>query len=121
MDAFLLLAVAETESAFDPRARGPSGGIGLLQLRLPTARAVAERHDVPLRGAAALQDVATNVALGAAYLSELHDRYASWEIALTAYNVGPTGLARLLRQGQNGSSPYARRILARWREIEAGL
>lgn len=119
VDALLLLAIAEKESSLDPTARGPAGGVGLLQVRAATAEAVAEELGLVWRGEESLVDPATNVALGAGYLAQMQDDFGTWEAALAAYNLGPARLRDLLREGKPATSPYAREVLARFREFEA--
>lgn len=86
------------ESWYNPRAVSWVGAAGLWQFMAPTARGMGlkvdrlidERRD-PYR--------ATPMAL--AYLSELHDRFGSWFLALAAYNGGPGRMERILR-GRGG-------------------
>ncbi len=76
----MLVAVAQVESRLKPNARSTNDARGLLQV-------------LPATGAALKLDVdrpATNVLAGARYLRELLDRYARTDLALAAYNVGPT-------------------------------
>jgi soluble lytic murein transglycosylase-like protein len=119
VDAFLLLAMAEQESGLDPAARGPAGGVGLLQVRAATAEATAEELGLPWSGEESLLDPATNVAPGAAYLAEMKRDFGTWEAALAAYNLGPARLRDLVQEGKPATSPYAREILARKREFDA--
>jgi hypothetical protein len=121
VDAFLLLAMAERESQLDPTARGPAGGIGLLQVRAATGEAVARQAGWTWRGERTLLDSAANVRIAAAYLADLHSRFGSWEAALTAYNLGPARLRRLVRSGKPATSPYARAILQRKRRLRETL
>jgi soluble lytic murein transglycosylase len=85
-----IYAVLRTESLYDPRAVSTAGALGLLQLRLPTARLVARRAGVPRPSHDDLFVPAVNLALGAQYLRELHDRFGrNLPLALAAYNAGP--------------------------------
>ena len=85
-----LAALPLVESAYHPGAVSSAGAAGLWQLTADVAERwlrvdgeVDERRD-PARSSAA----------AAAHLRELHDRFESWPLALTAYNHGPTGIER---------------------------
>lgn len=89
-----LARLAYVESLFHPRAVSRSGAVGAYQFMAPTGRlwltiedGVDERLDPERAGWAA-----------ARYLRQLHDRFKSWPLALTAYNTGPTRLRRLMRR-----------------------
>jgi soluble lytic murein transglycosylase-like protein len=93
IDPALLTAVAETESAFDPRAISPKGACGLLQL-MPATAARFGVEDV--------FDVAQNVEGGARYLSWLLDRFEGrTDLALAGYNAGEGAVER-----HRGIPPY---------------
>ena len=115
----LLAALALHESSFDPRARGPKGGRGLLQVRPSTAKQTAARLGVEWRGEASLSEPFVNAKLGAAYLRTLHEEFGNWEAAMAAYNMGPTRLRRHIDRGRAASSSYAREVVARWKRWKA--
>lgn len=80
----LLSAVARKESSFDPQAVSPAGAQGLMQL-MPTV--AASLGIDPFNPAEAID--------GAAHLLSLHAaRFGSIELALAAYNAGPTAVVR---------------------------
>jgi soluble lytic murein transglycosylase len=94
-----LYAVLRTESLYDPRAVSRAGALGLLQLRLPTARQVAQRAGLPRPERDDLFLPAVNIALGARYLREMHDRFGGhWALTLAAYNAGPQRIPDWLPQ-----------------------
>jgi soluble lytic murein transglycosylase-like protein len=80
----VLVAVARVESRLDQSARSPAGAVGVLQVLPETARSVG------LDG----EGLPTNVLAGARYLRGLVDRFGSLELALAAYNAGPTAVER---------------------------
>jgi hypothetical protein len=80
----LVRAVIQTESAFDSRARSVKGAQGLMQLMPDTAvqYAVLDPYDPN-----------ENIRAGVAYLRDLLTRYeGNEELALAAYNAGPTAV-----------------------------
>lgn len=104
----LLAAVAHVESRGDPMARSPDGSLGLMQLKDATGRAMAERLGIRW----APFDAETNARCGAAYLREQLDRFGDVALALAAYALGPSRVARLRRAGRRVPMGYARRVLA---------
>lgn len=122
VDALLLLSMVEEESNFKPRARSRRGALGLLQVRAATGKDVAKRHGISWDGETSLLEPRVNILIGATYVSELRARFGSWDLALTAYNRGPTKTKRLARKGVSPSSRYAARVLRRFeawrREID---
>jgi membrane-bound lytic murein transglycosylase C len=101
----LILAVMETESAFNPRATSPIPAYGLMQIVPTKAGQDAYQHVHGLRnvpGPEFLYDPANNINLGAAYLHLLDSNYLK-EIEnpqtrlyaiIAAYNTGAGNLAR---------------------------
>jgi len=117
VDAFLLLAVIEEESRYDPSARSRRGARGLMQLLPETARDLAARAGVVWSGPDDLNDPATNVRLGAAYLAEMKEQFGAWATALSAYHTGPTRIRRIERSGGRIPTGYSSNVLRRHRRI----
>ncbi len=81
----LVQAVIQAESGYNPKALSSKGAMGLMQLMPATATLLAV--DDPW-------DPEQNVRGGAAYLRQLFDRFGRLELALAAYNAGPTAVER---------------------------
>ena len=79
----MLYAVAKVESNLNQAATSSAGARGLLQLMPATARSLDLDPDV----------ARSNVLAGARYLHELLDEFDSADLALAAYNAGPTAVA----------------------------
>ncbi len=92
-----ILAVMRQESLFRSDAVSRAGARGLMQMQPATAAAVERRWHLPAPGKEAPFDPTPDVALGAAYLRELLDRYGGQlGLGLAAYNAGPIPVGRWL-------------------------
>lgn len=102
VDPALIKAVVWRESWFNPRARGTSGEVGLMQIREPAAKDWAAAEKIHLFTHLQLYDPGRNTQCGAWYLRRLLLRYQGSDnplpYALAAYNAGPSHVARW-RQG----------------------
>lgn len=100
----MLVAVAQVESRFVPNAVSTQNARGLLQV-------------LPGTGASLKLDVnrpTTNVLAGARYLRLLLDRYNRTDLALAAYNAGPTRIDRNHDVLGPISMRYVANVEARW-------
>ena len=110
----LLLAVAATESNWDPDARSHANAHGIMQIQCP-----GTAPHLGVRRLAELYNPCLNIELGARYLRELLDREAGdLDRALAAYNYGPTRIARSAVLPA-GAQAYANRVHDHRRRIEA--
>ena len=91
VDAALVRAVIQVESAYEPRARSPKGAMGLMQVMPETARQFGVRN---------LYDPRANIEAGSKYLKSLLDRLPL-NLALAAYNAGEAAVERF-----SGVPPY---------------
>jgi len=114
LDPALVAALIWQESAFDPTAVSTAGARGLMQILPPTGRTVSRKlgraagRKAPARKKAPapnLNDPATALALGTHYLRLMLDRFAGRvEMALAAYNAGPTRVNSWLAARPNMSA-----------------
>lgn len=100
----LFAALVMTESNFNPAARSHVGAIGLAQLMPATAQELGVNPHDPWQ----------NLEGGARYLRLQYERFGDWQLALAAYNAGPTRVARLGRIPRiRETQDYVRKVLAR--------
>jgi soluble lytic murein transglycosylase-like protein len=92
VDARVVKAVIQVESAFQPRARSTRGAMGLMQLMPGTARQYRARNPY---------DPVSNVEAGTRYLRQLLNEF-ELPLALAAYNAGEGAVRRF-----GGIPPYA--------------
>jgi len=89
----LVASVIYNESRFDPEAVSSQNAIGLMQVQMPTAKSVAKKNITRKQ----LKKPSLNINLGSKYLKILINRYKEQELALIAYNLGPTELDKQLK------------------------
>jgi peptidoglycan DL-endopeptidase CwlO len=103
----LLVAVARVESRVDQGARSARGARGLLQVLPSTASALG------LDASRAR----TNVLAGARYLRQLLERFQSADLALAAYNAGPSAVDRSGGAPSGETMTYVANVTAAWRSL----
>jgi peptidoglycan DL-endopeptidase CwlO len=100
----MLVAVAQVESRFQPNARSSADARGLLQVMPTTASALQLNPDVP----------SSNVLAGARYLRLMLNRFERTDLALAAYNAGPTVVGKLGRAPSAETQTYIANVQQRW-------
>lgn len=103
----LLVAVAQEESNFEPNAVSHAGALGLFQVLPSTAQELEIDLDSP----------DANVLAGARYLRRMLDRFASLELALAAYNAGPTAVEKIGGSPTDETRTYVTHVIKRWRRL----
>lgn len=79
------------ETIFDVRAKSSANAYGLMQLLIPTARAVARKYNSSITAISAetLFQPALNIELGTGYIRDQYDKFGRIEFVAIAYNAGP--------------------------------
>ena len=103
----MLVAVAQVESMFRPNARSKADARGLLQVLPATAASLKLSADDP----------ASNVLAGARYLRLLLDRYSRTDLALAAYNAGPTAVDHAGGAPWRETQTYVANVQQRWASL----
>lgn len=115
----LVMAIMETESAFNPMARSRSNALGLMQIKADTA---GRDYFTRIKGyahtpnSAYLYQPAQNIEIGSGYLSILADRYLVGindpkkleDAVIASYNGGAGNLWRSLNASGNRKLAIAR-------------
>jgi soluble lytic murein transglycosylase-like protein len=106
VEAAVVRAIIQAESAFDSLALSRKGAIGLMQLMPLTARELGVDPFVPEQ----------NIEGGIRYFSQLLRMFGGLELALVAYNGGP-GYAQRYARGQaplyGETRDYVRKVIGR--------
>jgi peptidoglycan DL-endopeptidase CwlO len=100
----MLVAVAQVESHFKPNARSAADARGLLQVMPTTASALQLDPNRP----------ASNVLAGARYLRLMLNRFGRTDLALAAYNAGPTLVQQLGGAPSQVTQTYIANVQQRW-------
>jgi soluble lytic murein transglycosylase len=113
LDPILVLAVIKVESDFHPGALSTVGARGLMQIRPFVAATLAEKVDLDQwEGERSLDDPILNIKLGVFYINYLKKRFRDLEVALTAYNHGPTDIESRLEYEEPIPLGYANKVLS---------
>jgi len=104
----LLVAVGQVESNLRADARSEADARGLMQVLPSTARELGLDADAP----------ASNVLAGARYLRLLFDRFRSSDLALAAYNAGPTAVERAGGAPTLTTLTYVENVTSTWRALQ---
>ena len=108
----LAFQLVKVESRFQVDAKSTKSAIGYTQLRIATARAydstLTERD---------LLDRDTNLRIGFRFLKDLLARFdQDINLALVAYNRGPTRVTEMMTRGEDPANGYAEAVLRKVRK-----
>src|SRR5204863_4705279 len=103
----MLVAVGQVESNLQASARSSADARGLLQVLPSTAAALDLNVDRP----------ESNVLAGARYLRLLLDRFKSPDLALSAYNAGPTAVEEYGGAPTETTVTYVANVTEIWRSL----
>ncbi len=93
--------LVNVESGFNVRARSRAQAFGLTQVQVATARFYDPHVTVEQ-----LYEPERNLTLGFRYLRDLIETYDDMNLALLAYNRGPSKVRKLIRAGQDPDNGY---------------
>jgi len=99
INPYLVAAVVNAESGWDPDVVSDADAVGLMQVLPETAAEMRELGLVEASASDDLSDPATNIEYGTAYLRYLVERYHEIETALAAYNAGIANADDWAKQG----------------------
>jgi soluble lytic murein transglycosylase len=113
LDPILVLASIKVESNFHPEALSSEGARGLMQIRPFVAQTLAEKVELDQwEGERSLDDPILNIKLGVFYINYLKKRFRDLEVALSAYNRGPTAIQSRLEYEEPIPLGYATKVLS---------
>jgi len=103
----MLVAVGQVESNLQADARSTADARGLLQVLPSTAASLKLDVDRP----------ESNVLAGARYLRQLLDRFDSPDLAVAAYNAGPTAVEKRGGAPTTTTVTYVANVTQIWRSL----
>jgi transglycosylase-like protein with SLT domain len=117
LDPFLVLALIRVESGFQPDAVSPMGARGIMQIMPDTGKFLAATlageygfHSTSFKPES-LDDPVLNLRLGIYYLHDLKKQFQHLDLALTAYNFGPSDTQNRLENNLDLSDEFAALVL----------
>jgi soluble lytic murein transglycosylase len=99
VDPLWLHAIIWQESKYNPNARSGAAARGLMQFIPETAEAIRSAIGMPALRLEQLYEPAINIRLGASLWSSLITKLKNPQMALAAYNGGPTNVERWKNKG----------------------
>jgi soluble lytic murein transglycosylase len=94
LDLYLMAALINQESAFDPRIKSSANAIGLMQVLPSTGRQYARKLGLKRYSTASLTRSETNIQIGTAYFADLVRKSSGLAQALASYNAGERRVAQ---------------------------
>ncbi len=116
-DPMFVTALIITESSFNNKARSHRGAMGLMQILPRTGVALASEKEVEWKGSPTLYNPEVNIALGTYYLNKLESRFGDLNLALEAYNHGPSRLDKYLKRGYQPKR-YSKKVFENYEMID---
>lgn len=93
MDKSIIYSIINTESHFNKNAVSSKGAVGLMQIMFSTAKEVSGKIGLSEFD---LKNPEDNILIGTAYISELIKRFDNLDVAICAYNAGPSNVSNWL-------------------------
>jgi hypothetical protein len=116
-DPKFILALISIESSFQNRSVSQKGAKGLMQIMPHVAKSIAQEMGIEWGGDNNLFNPFLNVKLGVYYLSQLIMDFEDMELALAAYNCGPTYVKGKIEKKQQVSAQFYYKILSAYHNL----
>ncbi|MBP8625696.1 MAG: lytic transglycosylase domain-containing protein [Syntrophorhabdaceae bacterium] len=121
LDYRLMLAIMKVESNFRHDAISPKGARGLFQVKPSLARYIADDAGVHWSGNNTLDEPEKNIKIGVYFFSQLLKDFESLNLALHAYNMGPTKLKKILTENTSYSKKFSNLVIKEYKRISSIL
>jgi len=109
-DPVFTLAMIMTESTFYNWSQSRADAHGLMQIKTATGSIVAKELGVDWEGRQTLFDPFINIRFGMYYFNKMIGRFKNKDVALLAYNMGPTKVRKLISGRNKLPMRYPRKV-----------
>lgn len=116
-DPKIILAIISIESSFRNRSVSEKGAKGLMQIMPYVAEEIAKQIGIEWRGDSTLFNPFLNIKLGVYYLTQLITDFKNLDIALAAYNYGPSYVKSLIEKKQKIPIHYYQRVISTYQNL----
>ncbi len=121
LDYRLMLAVMKVESNYRQNAVSSKGARGLLQIKPSVAKYIAKDAGIQWGGNNTLDEPEKNIKIGIYFFSMLLRDFESLNLALHAYNMGPTKFKKVLLENTRYNKKFSSLVLKEYDRISSIL
>lgn len=111
LDYRLILALMKIESNFKYKAVSSMGARGLLQVKPSVAKFIARDAGIKWDGHKTLDEPDSNIKIGTYFFSQLLKDFKNIDLALKAYNMGPTRVKKLSLDNTQASRGFPNLVM----------
>jgi len=116
LDYRLVLAIMKIESNFKHDAVSSKGARGLLQVKPSHAKYIARDIGILWKGPKTLDEPNKNIKIGVHFFSGLMTDFDNINLALHAYNMGPTRLREIMSERTRQERGFSKLVLREYRK-----
>lgn len=116
LDYRLVLALMKIESNFQDDAVSSKGARGLLQIKPSVAKFIAQDAGIRWDGHRTLDEPGSNIKIGIHFFSKLIKDFKNIDLALKAYNMGPTKVKELSPENTQTSRGFPVLVMNEYRK-----
>jgi soluble lytic murein transglycosylase len=116
LDYRLILALMKIESNFKHDAVSSMGARGLLQVKPSHAKFIAQDLGIKWDGHATLDEPDSNIKIGIHFFSQLIRDFEDINVALRAYNIGPTRVKELSQNNMQSAKGFPGLVMNEYRK-----
>jgi soluble lytic murein transglycosylase len=116
LDYRLILALMKIESNFKDGAVSSMGARGLLQIKPSVAKYIAQDAGITWDGHRTLDEPDSNIKIGIHFFSQLIKDFKNINVALRAYNMGPTRVKELSQNNMQSTGGFPGLVMNEYRK-----